>query len=196
MAFPDRRTVNVLFTITLFTVALAIICVARSVLVIFTFSILFAYLIDPVVRFLQRHSLLFRNLRGPHVAEVYLCLLILIPLVIIWSRRVRFGKRQSSRSKYPYSLPAFQLVKSPRKSARNMAGAGNSGSSPVRFRQTPRDWAQSIRPELHILPENGRWKATPLLVALVVIEGVDIIFAADSIPAALSITRSTFIAYS
>jgi predicted PurR-regulated permease PerM len=82
MAFPDRRTVNILCTIVLFTIALAIIYVARGVLVIFTFSILFAYLIDPVVRFLQRHSLIFRNLRGPHVAEAYLCLLILIPLTI------------------------------------------------------------------------------------------------------------------
>ena len=82
MAFPDRHTVNVLCTILLFTVALAIIYVARGVLVIFTFSILFAYLIDPVVRFLQRHSLIFRNLRGPHVAEAYLFLLILIPLTI------------------------------------------------------------------------------------------------------------------
>ncbi len=82
MAFPDRRTVNVLCTILLFTVVLAIVYVARGVLVIFTFSILFAYLIDPVVRFLQRHSFIFRNLRGPHVAEAYLCLLILIPLVI------------------------------------------------------------------------------------------------------------------
>jgi predicted PurR-regulated permease PerM len=82
MAFPDRRTVNILCTILLFTVALAIIYVARGVLVIFTFSILFAYLIDPVVRFLQRHSLIFRNLRGPHVAEAYLFLLILVPLTI------------------------------------------------------------------------------------------------------------------
>src|SRR5580658_8365221 len=82
MAFPDRRTVNVLCTILLFTVVLAIVYVARGVLVIFTFAILFAYLIDPVVRFLQRHSLIFRNLRGPHVAEAYLCLLILIPLTI------------------------------------------------------------------------------------------------------------------
>jgi predicted PurR-regulated permease PerM len=82
MAFPDRRTVNVLCTILLFAVVLAIVYVARGVLVIFTFSILFAYLIDPVVRFLQRHSLIFRNLRGPHVAEAYLSLLILIPLAI------------------------------------------------------------------------------------------------------------------
>jgi len=82
MAFRRRRTVNVLCIILLFAVVLAIVYVARSVLVIFTFSILFAYLIDPVVRFLQRHSFIFRNLRGPHVAAAYLYLLILIPLVI------------------------------------------------------------------------------------------------------------------
>jgi predicted PurR-regulated permease PerM len=39
-------------------------------------------LINPVVRFLQRDSLFFKNLRGPHVLEAYLALLILIALVI------------------------------------------------------------------------------------------------------------------
>lgn len=82
MAFPDRRTVNVLCTILLFAVVLAIVYFARGVFVIFIFAILFAYLIDPVVRFLQRHSLIFKNLRGPHVAEAYLFFLILIPLTI------------------------------------------------------------------------------------------------------------------
>jgi predicted PurR-regulated permease PerM len=82
MAFFDRRTANVLLTILLFAVVLAIVYVARSVIVIFAFSILFAYLINPVVRFLQRHSLFFKNLRGPHVLEAYLALLILIALVI------------------------------------------------------------------------------------------------------------------
>lgn len=82
MAFPDRRTLNVLGTILLFAVVLAIVYVARGVLVIFTFAILFAYLIDPVVRLIQRHSFLFRNLRGPHVAEAYLFFLILIAFTI------------------------------------------------------------------------------------------------------------------
>ncbi|HKE31900.1 MAG TPA: AI-2E family transporter [Candidatus Angelobacter sp.] len=81
MAFPDRRTANVLLTILLFAGVLAVVYIARAVLVIFCFSILFAYLINPVVRFLQRHSLLFRNLRGPHVAEAYLALLILVALL-------------------------------------------------------------------------------------------------------------------
>lgn len=82
MAFPDRRTSNVLMTTLLFVVALAIVYVARAVIVIFAFSILFAYLINPIVRFLQRHSLLFKNLRGPHVAEAYLVLLIALGLIL------------------------------------------------------------------------------------------------------------------
>lgn len=82
MAFPDRGTLNVLMTTLLFVVALAIVYIARAVIVIFAFSILFAYLINPIVRFLQRHSLFFKNLRGPHVAEAYLALLILLGLIV------------------------------------------------------------------------------------------------------------------
>src|SRR5215467_10761880 len=81
MTFPDRRTVNILLTILLFAAVLAVAYVARAVLVIFCFSILFAYLIDPAVRFLQRHSLFLRDLRGPHVAEAYLALLITVLLL-------------------------------------------------------------------------------------------------------------------
>ena len=44
--------------------------------------------------------------------------------------------------------------------------------------------------------EGGRLVATPLLVALVVIETTDIVFALDSIPAVLAVTRNPFIVYS
>jgi predicted PurR-regulated permease PerM len=81
MAFPDRRTIDVLLTSLVFAVLLAIVYIARAVIVVFAFSILFAYLINPIVRFLQRHSLLFKNLRGPHVAEAYLALLLFIALL-------------------------------------------------------------------------------------------------------------------
>jgi tellurite resistance protein TerC len=43
---------------------------------------------------------------------------------------------------------------------------------------------------------SGRWSATPLLLALVAVETADIIFAVDSVPAVLSITRNAFVAYS
>jgi tellurite resistance protein TerC len=44
--------------------------------------------------------------------------------------------------------------------------------------------------------EGGRLVATPLFVALVVIETTDIVFALDSIPAVLAITRNPLIVYS
>jgi predicted PurR-regulated permease PerM len=81
MVFPDRRTASVLLTILLFASVLAIVYVARTVIVIFAFSILFAYLINPIVRFLQRHSLFFRNLRGPHVLEAYLAIIVVTVLL-------------------------------------------------------------------------------------------------------------------
>lgn len=43
--------------------------------------------------------------------------------------------------------------------------------------------------------ENGRRFATPLLVVLVLIEATDVVFAVDSIPAILAVTRSTFIVF-
>jgi predicted PurR-regulated permease PerM len=81
MVFPDRRTASALLTILLFAIILAVVYLARTVIVIFAFSILFAYLINPAVRFLQRHSLFFKNLRGPHVLEAYLALIVFIVLL-------------------------------------------------------------------------------------------------------------------
>lgn len=43
--------------------------------------------------------------------------------------------------------------------------------------------------------ENGRWLATPLLAALLMIESTDLIFAVDSIPAILAISSNPFIVY-
>lgn len=43
--------------------------------------------------------------------------------------------------------------------------------------------------------ENGRRYATPLLVALVLIEGADLVFAVDSIPAIFAVTNDPFIIY-
>jgi TerC family integral membrane protein len=43
--------------------------------------------------------------------------------------------------------------------------------------------------------QNGRLVATPLLVALIVIETTDVIFALDSIPAVFGVTREPFLVY-
>lgn len=43
--------------------------------------------------------------------------------------------------------------------------------------------------------ENGARKATPLFLALVVIEATDLVFAVDSIPAVFSVTQDGFVAF-
>jgi len=81
MLSPDRRTANILVTIVLFAIAGAAIYYARQVILIFVFAIFFAYLIDPVVKLLQRHSFFFKDLRGPAVVEIYLALVLLIAVL-------------------------------------------------------------------------------------------------------------------
>ena len=54
-------------------------------------------------------------------------------------------------------------------------------------------------PELHgqrfVIRDGGRVLATPLLLALIVVETSDVIFAIDSIPAVLAVTTNTFVVY-
>jgi tellurite resistance protein TerC len=50
--------------------------------------------------------------------------------------------------------------------------------------------------ERFMVKHEGKWNATPLFLALVAVEAMDIIFAVDSVPAVLAITRNTFIVYS
>jgi tellurite resistance protein TerC len=76
-----------------------------------------------------------------------------------------------------------------------------------RIMRAERSWpVQLARRFLPVLTENhgqkflvksaGKWNATPLFLALVAVEAMDIIFAIDSVPAVLAITRDTFIVYS
>ncbi len=46
-----------------------------------------------------------------------------------------------------------------------------------------------------LVREGGRWFATPLLLVLVTIEGADVMFAVDSIPAIFGLTDDPFIVY-
>jgi len=55
--------------------------------------------------------------------------------------------------------------------------------------------ARSINGSSFIVLEEGRRKATPLLVALVLIEISDIMFAVDSVPAIFGVTRAPFIVF-
>lgn len=53
----------------------------------------------------------------------------------------------------------------------------------------------SLRQDAFFVQENGQHMATMLTLALIAIELTDVVFALDSIPAVLSITRHPFLAY-
>lgn len=55
--------------------------------------------------------------------------------------------------------------------------------------------ASTIKSNHFFLVENGILKATPLFLALIVIEVTDLIFAVDSIPAVYSVTQDAFVAF-
>ena len=60
-------------------------------------------------------------------------------------------------------------------------------------------WAVPVTPVFHDehfkARVNGKWMLTPLALALIVIDVMDLVFAVDSIPAVFAITRDPFIVY-
>ena len=56
--------------------------------------------------------------------------------------------------------------------------------------------SRSASPDRFFVTENGVRKVTPLLLAVLALELTDILFAIDSVPAALAVSRSEFVVYS
>jgi tellurite resistance protein TerC len=52
-----------------------------------------------------------------------------------------------------------------------------------------------LREGRFLVREDGGWRATPLLLTLVVVESTDLLFAVDSIPAVFAVTSDPFIVY-
>jgi tellurite resistance protein TerC len=82
----------------------------------------------------------------------------------------------------------------------NMLRGGTPHATPEHSRvlRWLRRWLP-VTDELHgqrfLLRDGGRLLATPLLLALVVVETTDVIFAVDSIPAILAVTTDPFVVY-
>jgi predicted PurR-regulated permease PerM len=68
----DDRAGNIVTTVALFLIAAAVLYLARSAFFILLLSLLFAYVLEPLVTFAQRHTHLGRRSRTWAIAEVYL----------------------------------------------------------------------------------------------------------------------------
>lgn len=82
----DDRTGNVVTTVALFLVAAGILYLARGAFFILLLSLLFAYLLEPAVNFVQEHSHLSRKNRTRAIAQVYL-----IGALVLGSLGYEFG---------------------------------------------------------------------------------------------------------
>ena len=82
----DDHAGNVVTTVAFFTLAAAVFYVARSAFLVLLLSLLFAYLLEPAVSFVQQHSRLGQKHRGWAIAEVYL-----IGAVLLGSLGYEFG---------------------------------------------------------------------------------------------------------
>jgi len=89
----DDRAGNVITTVALFLVAAAILYLARGVFFILLLSLLFAYLLEPAVTFVQLHSRLGQN-RTWAIAQVYL-----IGTLVLGSLVYGFGPRVAAQMK-------------------------------------------------------------------------------------------------
>src|SRR5215475_8528915 len=74
MAFIDGRTTRVLFTISLFALAIGFLYVAHRTLIAFLFAIFFAYLVDPAVSHIQRWT----KSRASAIAIIYSLIVIFL----------------------------------------------------------------------------------------------------------------------
>lgn len=79
----DRRTACALFTILIFLAVGAFIYAAWKVIVAFIFAVLVAYLLDPIVIFVQHRSRLSKGRRSRAVLQVYVAIGVLVTVLIL-----------------------------------------------------------------------------------------------------------------
>jgi tellurite resistance protein TerC len=92
-----------------------------------------------------------------------------------------------------YVFGAILLVGAVR-AARSHMSDGDNRLVRWLFRHLP--VSQTFEGRRFMIIQNGRRLATPLLVALIGLELSDLVFAVDSVPAALSVSRDRFVVYS
>jgi tellurite resistance protein TerC len=76
-----------------------------------------------------------------------------------------------------------------------LPSAQKAETTPSWIRWISRVHPVSLRQDKFFVREDGRRMVTVLFLALIAIELTDVVFALDSIPAVLSITRNPFLAY-
>lgn len=75
-------------------------------------------------------------------------------------------------------------------------GGGDGASRLLPWLERRLPWTRERTGHHFVVRRDGRWLATPLLVALIAIEATDVVFALDSIPAAFAVSEQPYVVYS
>ncbi len=100
--------------------------------------------------------------------------------------------------RWVYALPLFGVILVVTGAKMLVASGGKHDprqSGALRLLQRVLPVTPSLHGQSFFVRVAGRWNATPLFAALVLIEAADLVFAADSIPAALAVTPDLFLLY-
>lgn len=95
-----------------------------------------------------------------------------------------------------YVLGAFLLLTAARMARRRPREVDPSRNAVVTLLRRVVPLTDGHRGGRFVVREDGRRRATPLLVALVAVETTDLVFATDSIPAIFAVTTDPFIVFS
>jgi predicted PurR-regulated permease PerM len=90
----DDHAGNVVTTVALFVGVAAILYVARAAVLLFVLSLIFAYLVEPAVRFVEKRSPLLKGNRNWAIAQVYL-----IAAIVFGSLVYNFGPELAAQMK-------------------------------------------------------------------------------------------------
>jgi predicted PurR-regulated permease PerM len=102
----DDRAGNVMTTVAVFMIAAAILYLARGVLFILLLSLLFAYLLEPAVALIQRHSWLGEKgkSRSWAIVKVYVAGLLILGSLGHWFGPILVGQMKSLNAALPHVL--------------------------------------------------------------------------------------------
>jgi predicted PurR-regulated permease PerM len=100
----DDRAGNVMTTVAVFVIAAATLYLARGVLFIMLLSLLFAYLLEPAVALIQRHSRLGGKSRSGAIVQVYVAGFLILGSLGYWFGPVLVGQIKNLNAALPHIL--------------------------------------------------------------------------------------------
>ncbi|MBO7244825.1 MAG: TerC family protein [Alphaproteobacteria bacterium] len=146
-------------------------------------------------------SLIFTSLKVPAMYQHRVLFWGVLGAVVMRAIMILIGAQLVSRFHLVlYFFSAFLIYTGAKMLLETMKGkddeeAAETEGKMLSFIKKYLPMTNKIHEEHFFIKQSGKWVATPLFLALVIIETMDVIFAIDSIPAIFLITQDVFVVY-